>query len=148
MWVLKKFWVRSTIEMYLRRFWKGHITKLWKENWHFWNMNHFYAKIDKGIRIPKVNFWILRLSKKRKCSTNIHVHTSYRFIFHKGLTIMNVHTSFTSIMPNSLLILQNWSSFKGLVKISASWLRVSTCSMHMSHLNAWSLMKWCIISIS
>ena len=50
-------------------------------------------------------------------------------------------------MPSSLLILQNWSSFKGLVKISASWLRVSTCSMHMSPLSAWSLIKWCLISI-
>ena len=83
----------------------------------------------------------------KKCSTNIHVHTSYRFIFHKGSTLMNDHTSFTSIMPNSLLILQNWSSFKGLVKISASWLRVSICSMQMSQLSAWSLMKWCLILI-
>ena len=83
----------------------------------------------------------------KKCSTNIHVHTSHRFIFQKDSTIMNVHTSFTSIIPNSLLILQNWSSFKGLVKMSASWLRVSTCSMQISPLSAWSLIKWCLISI-
>ena len=83
----------------------------------------------------------------RKCSTNIHVHTSYRFIAHKGSTIINVHTSFTSIMPNAFLILQNWSSSKGLVKMSASLLRVSTCSMHMSPLSAWFLVKYCLISI-
>ena len=50
-------------------------------------------------------------------------------------------------MPSSLLILQNWSSFKGLVKISTSWLRVSICSMQMSPLSTWSLIKWCLISI-
>ena len=83
----------------------------------------------------------------RKCSTNTYFHTSHRFITYKGSSIMKVHTSFTSIMPSSLLILQNWSSFKGLVKISASWLKVSTCSIQMSPLSAWSLIKWCLISI-
>ena len=95
-------------------------------------------KIQKCMNAPK---------NARKSSTNIHVHTSYKFISKKGSIIMNVHTSFTSIMPNYLLSLQNWSSFKGLVKISTSWLRVSTCSMQMSPLSAWTLIKLCIISL-
>ena len=83
----------------------------------------------------------------RKCSSTIQIHLSYEHTIQKNSTIMKVQTSFTSIMPSSLLIMQNWSSFKGLVKILASWLRVSTFSMHISPLSAWSLMKWCLISI-
>ena len=70
------------------------------------------------------------IKKCQKSSTNIHVHTSC-----------------TSIIPNSLLIMQNWSLLKGLVKILASWLWVSTNSMQMSSLSAWFLMKWGLISI-
>ena len=110
-------------------FWKRDSNSIWK---------------DSNLKTQKC---MNALKNARKSSTNIHVHISYRFNLHKGSTIMNVHTSFTSIMPNSLLILQNWSSFKGLVKISASWLRVSTCSMQMSPLSACSLIKWCLISI-
>ena len=51
------------------------------------------------------------------------------------------------ITPSCLLISTNCSSLRGFVKISASWFFVLTNSSVMSSFCAWSLRKWCLISI-
>ena len=51
------------------------------------------------------------------------------------------------ITPSCLLISTNCSSLRGFVKISASWSFVLTNSSVISPFYAWSLRKWCLISI-
>ena len=51
------------------------------------------------------------------------------------------------ITTNSLLILINLFSLRGFVKISSSWSLMPTNSSIMSPFCAWSLWKWCLISL-
>ena len=52
-----------------------------------------------------------------------------------------------SIMPRSCFMKFNLSSFRGLIKISVSWLFVSTNSSEILPFWTWSCKKWCLISI-
>ena len=51
------------------------------------------------------------------------------------------------ITPSCLLISTNCYSLRGFVNVSANWSFVLTKSSVMSPFCAWSLRKWCLISI-
>ena len=72
------------------------------------------------------------------------IHAVRRYIHQEFIKQTLDHKEIT---PNCLLISTNCSSLRGYVKISASWSFVLTNSSLMSPFCAWSLRKWCLISI-
>ena len=73
------------------------------------------------------------------------IHAIIRYIHQKFIKQPLDHKEIT---PSCLLISTNCYSLRGFVKILASWSFVLTNSSVMSPFCAWSLRKWCLISIS
>ena len=73
------------------------------------------------------------------------IHAIRRYIYQEFIKKSLDHKEIT---PSCLLISTNCSPLRGFVNISARWSFVFTNSSVMSPFCAWSLRKWCLISIS
>ena len=125
--------------------------------WLF-NFAHFFilwSPLPFSVEIP--NFWcsmprefwflveIWSLSKYMSIWCIWHeIHAIRRYIHQEFIKQTLDHKEITS---SCLLIPINCSSLRGFVKMSANWSLVLTNSSVMSPFCAWSLRKWCLISI-